>query len=131
MTVTAIVTVTMIRTVAATAFPVSAPSRARMIPRTRRVASYFLGSGGWEKNLEALVVGQGSVALPPRPCSHNLLACFHTRFLLVLDIKPLQSDVALSPFLPSFFFSLLSFSPPFREVVKEGVTLLSCRPPPF
>ena len=57
-------------------------------------------------------VGQGSVSLPLRPCSNNLLVWFLTRFLLVLDIKPLQSDV--TPFLPSFFLfpffpSLLSF----------------------
>ena len=49
--------------------------------------------------------------------------------------EPLQSDVALSPCLPSFFFSLLSFSPSLslRKVVREGVTLLSflSHPLPF
>ena len=58
--------------------------------------------------MKLLASGRGSVALPPRPCSHKLLACFLARFLLVLDIKPLQADVALSPFLP-FFFSFPSF----------------------
>ena len=43
----------------------------------------------------------------------------------------IHGHVALSPFLPSFFFSLLSFSLSFREVVREGVTFLSCRPLPF
>ena len=78
--------------------------------------------------MKLLASGRGSVALPPRPCSHKLLACFLARFLLVLDIKPLQADVALSPFLPPPFFFLfpLSFSPSLREVVRGGVTLLSC-----
>lgn len=76
--------------------------------------------------MKLLASGRGSVAFPPRPCSHKLLACFLARVLLVLDIKPLQADVALFPFLPSFFFSFPSFSPTLGEVVIGGVTLLSC-----
>ena len=50
-TLTVITTATAlaIMTVAVTTDSASAPGRARMIPRTRRLASFFLGSGGWEK----------------------------------------------------------------------------------
>lgn len=61
----------------------------------------------------------------------RIYSCASRTILTCLDIKPLQSDVALSPFLPPFFFSLFCFSLFERGTKGEGVTLLSCHPQPF
>jgi hypothetical protein len=60
----------------------------------------------------------------------RISSCASRTILTCLDIKPLQYDVALSPFLPSFFFFSLFF-PLFERGGGEGVTLVSCHPQPF